>query len=307
VKVSVSGRLSSADLSPFLEFLKSAGAQADYSVSFPARLHGPISLQERIYSGGLGSQFLSGILLVSPLVENGASIGVAGSLAGISHVKETIILMKECGIRFHSDSLPFLSLTGRQGYSPPSEIIVHSSPYLSAFPLLAGALCGKATLKGSCDWQSHCEVFREFGAAVSMHRHEISVSASSLAGAQLEASELGEYLLHAMVLASASDGQTTISNLHSLPLRHQSRARKLARELGRMGARINEEKGGFTINGGKLIGAKVEPDGDASVAMACACAAVCASGTTTIMGAECVEKSYPGFFLGLESLGATVR
>jgi 3-phosphoshikimate 1-carboxyvinyltransferase len=109
------------------------------------------------------------------------------------------------------------------------------------------------------------------------------------------------------VLASAAEGQTRINDIDSLPLRHQSRARKLSRDLGKMGAKITEEKGGLTINGGKLAGAKVEPDGDAAVAMACACAAVCASGSTLIMGAECVDKAYPSFFSDLVSLGATVR
>jgi len=307
VKISVSGALSGKNLTPFLDFLKEAGAEAAYSASFPARVRGPVSLEEKLFPGGLGSQFLSGILLCAPLLGGGASLGIEGRVPGWQYAKETISMMKEYGIAFYSDASDFLALPGGQSYLPPSEASVPASPYLSSYPLLSGALSGKATVQGSCDWQSHVSIFREFGAGVSIRKHGISVSAGSLPGVEMDAADAGLFLPHALVLASASGGRTRINGLGLLPQRHQARAQKLSRELGKMGAKITEEKGGFTITGGKLAGAKVEPDGDAAVAMACAAAAVCASGPTTIIGAECVEKTYPGFFRDLVSLGAIVR
>jgi 3-phosphoshikimate 1-carboxyvinyltransferase len=307
VNVSVSGKLSEADLSPFLEFLKEAGAQAATSVSFPARLRGPISLQEQLYSAGLGSQFLSGVLLCAPLLPEGASIGIEGRMLGWQYVKETMIMMKEYGIEFFSDGQDFVSLPGGQAYLPPEEIKVPASPYLSSFLLLAGALCGKATLKGSCDWQAHEQLFSEFGASVSIKKHEISVSAGSLSGIELDAGEAGLLLPHAIVLACASEGESRINGVTLLPSRAQSRASKLCRELGKLGAKITEEKGGISITGGKLSGAAVSPDGDPAVAMALAAAAVSAHGKTTIEGAECIESTRPGFFRDLSSLGAIVR
>jgi len=307
MNITASSRLSGADLSPFLDFLTEAGAQASQSVSFPARVKGPISLEEKLYLGGLGSQFLSGLLLCAPLLPGGSSIGIEGGVPGWQYVRETMIMMKEYGIEFYSDTHDFLSLPGGQVYLPPENIRVPASSYLSSFLLLAGALSGKATLKGSCDWQSHDHIFRAFGAGVTIRKHEISVSAGSLSGIELEAEEAGLLLPHAIVLACASSGETSISGLASVPRRLQARVSKLCRELGRMGAKITEEKGGLSITGGKLAGAKVTPDGDAAVAMAVAAAAVCASGPTAIDGAECVERTYPNFFRDLVSLGAIVR
>lgn len=307
VNVSTSGKLSEADLSPFLDFLKEAGAQASQSVSFPARVKGPISLGERLYSAGLGSQFLSGLLLCAPLLPEGASIGMEGRMLGWQYVKEAMIMMKEYGIEFYSDGPDFISLPGGQPYLPPENITVPASPYLSSFLLIAGALCGKATLKGSCDWQAHGGLFSSFGAGVSIKKHEISVSAGSLSGMELEAADAGLLLPHAIVLACASEGESRIEGVASLPRRAQSRASKLCRELGKMGAKISEEKGGISITGSKLSGAAVAPDGDPAVAMAVAAAAVFAQGKTTIDGAECIERTYPGFFRDLSTLGAIVR
>jgi len=307
VKVSGSLRLSEKDLSPFFAFLNAAGAETSYSGSLPAGVKGPFSVQEQIYPAQLGPQFLSGILLCAPLLGQDASIGLEGSAPGWQHVKATISLMKEYGITFYSDKGEFLSLPGGQAYSPPEEIKVPSSPYLSSFLLLTGALSGKATVRGSCDWQSHDAIFRAFGAGVAIRKHEISVSTGSLLPAELDALEAGALLPHALVLASVANGKTKIGNLHSLPHRHLARASKLCRELGKMGAKIEREGDSYSIIGGKLVGAKIDHGKDAAVAMACAAAAVCAQGPTTIGDSEFVSRAYPDFFRDLVSLGAIVR
>ena len=307
VKISGSPRLSKKDLSPFFSFLGAAHVETAYDGSLPAGVKGPFSAEEQIYPGKLGSQFLSGILLCAPLLGQDASIGLEGSVPGWQHAADTILLMKGCGIDFYSDQGEFISLPGGQAYSPPDEIKVPSSPYLSSFLLLAGALSGKATVEGSCDWQPHSGLFSTFGAGVFIGEGGISVSTSSLSPAEIDAPAAGMLLPHALVLASVANGKTKIGNLHSLPRRHLLRAQKLCRELGRMGAQISREGDSFAITGGKLSGAKINPGNDAAVAMACAAAAVCASGPTTIIDSECVSGAYPDFFRDLSSLGAIVR
>jgi len=307
VKISGSPRMSKKDLSPFFGFFDAAKAEVAYGGSLPASVKGPFSAEEQIYPGQLGSQFLSGTLLCAPLLGQGASIGLEGAMPGWQYVRDTISFMKECGIHFHSDKDEFLSLPGGQAYSPPEEIKVPSSPYLSSFLLLTGALCGKATLHGSCDWQSYTGVFREFGAGVSIGKREISVSTGSLSPAEIDAPTAGMFLPHALVLASVASGKTKIGNLHSLPRRHLLRAQKVCRELGRMGAKIEREGDSFAITGGKLVGAKINPGEDPAVAMACAAAAMSAQGPTIINDSECVARTYPNFFRDLVALGAIVR
>ena len=307
VKISGSLRMSKKRLSPFFEFLNAAGAETTYAGSLPTGIKGPFSSEEQVYPGQLGSQFLSGMLLCAPLLAQDTSLGLDGGMPGWQHVKDTISLMKEYGITFYSDKNEFLSLPGGQAYSPPSEIKVPASPYLSSFLLLTGAISGKATMTGSCDWQSYEKIFQAFGAGVAIHKHEISVSTGSLSHAEIDAPEAGMFLPHALVLASVASGKTKIGNLHSLPRRHLLRATKLCRELGKMGAKIEREGDSFAITGGKLLGAKIDPHDDPAVAMACAAAAVCASGPTTINNSECVSRAYPNFFRDLVSLGAIVR
>ena len=61
------------------------------------------------------------------------------------------------------------------------------------------------------------------------------------------------------------------------------------------------------IEGGKsLAGANIDSHNDHRIAMACAVAALKASGKTTIRHAEAINKSYPDFYHHLAQLGANI-
>ncbi len=83
----------------------------------------------------------------------------------------------------------------------------------------------------------------------------------------------------------------------SLRVKESNRLEGLVNELRKMGAKIEPTADGFVIEGPtRLKGATVDGLGDHRVAMALAVAALVAEGETTIVGAECVAKTYPGFF-----------
>ena len=56
------------------------------------------------------------------------------------------------------------------------------------------------------------------------------------------------------------------------------------------------------IRGGRIRAGRVSAHGDHRIAMSLATAALRAEGPVTIEGAECVAKSYPGFFADLEKI-----
>ncbi|MFW5677456.1 MAG: hypothetical protein ACOCNL_14530, partial [Acetivibrio ethanolgignens] len=57
---------------------------------------------------------------------------------------------------------------------------------------------------------------------------------------------------------------------------------------------------GMIIHGGRpLHGAVIDPKADHRIAMSFAVAGLAADGTTDILGSECVDISYPGFWEAL--------
>jgi 3-phosphoshikimate 1-carboxyvinyltransferase len=98
------------------------------------------------------------------------------------------------------------------------------------------------------------------------------------------------------VAALAASGTTEIADAAELRVKESDRISALARELGKMGARIVERPDGMVIEGpAELQGAEVDSGGDHRVAMALAVAALRAAGETVIHDVACVATSYPTF------------
>jgi len=57
------------------------------------------------------------------------------------------------------------------------------------------------------------------------------------------------------------------------------------------------------VHGGQIQGGIVDACSDHRIAMAAGIAATVAKGPVTILGAECVEKSYPTFWQEYQRLG----
>lgn len=105
--------------------------------------------------------------------------------------------------------------------------------------------------------------------------------------------------------ACFAEGVTTISGAEELRVKESDRLRGTAKELGRLGASIEEAPDGLRIMGGKrLAGAAGRSYRDHRMAMTLGTAGLVASGTTSISGAEAASVSYPTFWSDLETLGA---
>jgi 3-phosphoshikimate 1-carboxyvinyltransferase len=105
------------------------------------------------------------------------------------------------------------------------------------------------------------------------------------------------------VAATQAAGTTFVRDAEELRVKESNRLEGLVAELRKMGAKIEATPDGFVIEGPtRLKGAVVDGRGDHRMAMALAVAAMVADGETTITGADCVSKTYPGFFDDLKTL-----
>lgn len=72
--------------------------------------------------------------------------------------------------------------------------------------------------------------------------------------------------------------------------------------LENIGIKAELRQDSLLIHGGKPSGGDVESWGDHRIAMAAAVAASACDSDIQISGAECVAKSWPGFFEDMDSL-----
>jgi 3-phosphoshikimate 1-carboxyvinyltransferase len=98
------------------------------------------------------------------------------------------------------------------------------------------------------------------------------------------------------VAAAFAEGTTRIEDAAELRVKESDRLAVMAKELGKMGAKITEFADGLEIQGGhSLTGAEVDSDTDHRIAMSLAIAALRAKGETAIHKAEAAAISYPTF------------
>ncbi|MFO0104454.1 MAG: 3-phosphoshikimate 1-carboxyvinyltransferase, partial [Cyanobium sp.] len=88
-----------------------------------------------------------------------------------------------------------------------------------------------------------------------------------------------------------------------LRVKETDRLAVMARQLGAMGARIEEFEDGMAVTGiTTLRGAAVDSETDHRVAMSLAVAALVAKGSTSLARPEAAAVSYPGFWDDLQRL-----
>jgi 3-phosphoshikimate 1-carboxyvinyltransferase len=109
------------------------------------------------------------------------------------------------------------------------------------------------------------------------------------------------------VAAVFAEGTTVIRDAGELRVKESDRLAVMASELNRMGARVTELPDGLEITGATpLVGTEVESHADHRITMSLAIAALNATGTTTIHGAQAAAISYPDFTTTLQQLIFTV-
>ena len=117
-------------------------------------------------------------------------------------------------------------------------------------------------------------------------RADLKIGYSALKGIEIK-EEMVPLLIDELpliaVVATQAQGKTLVSGARELRVKESDRIKAIVSELKKMGADIEEEEDGFTINGPtKLQGAVCESYNDHRIAMSLAVAALLAEGKTVI-------------------------
>ncbi|PJF44871.1 MAG: 3-phosphoshikimate 1-carboxyvinyltransferase [Phototrophicales bacterium] len=111
-----------------------------------------------------------------------------------------------------------------------------------------------------------------------------------------------------MVAATQAKGRTTVRDAKELRVKETDRIAVMAKELRKLGAKIEERDDGFSLNGPQLLqGAVVDGHDDHRVAMSLVIAGLSAQGETIVEDAGCIRDSFPDFVEVMQSLGAKIE
>ena len=261
--------------------------------------------------GDISSQFVSALLFVAPLTDRKTVVNVTTQLESKAYVSMTMDTQRLFGVDVKaSEDMSAYTVSG-QKYSP-AELTVEGDWSSAAFLLAAGAMSGGVTV-GNLNMESKqpdmaiLDVLGSMGAILDRHDSSIHVREATLKGLTLDMTDCPDLFPVVAALCATASGTSTLTGIRRLQFKESDRIAAMAEGLKRMGVRTALDEDTFTIEGGRPKGSMVSPHQDHRIAMAFTVLGLAADGETVITDAECVSKSYPGFWEDIESIGAEIR
>ena len=276
----------------------------------PLTITGPVKGGVCKIDGSLSSQLLTGLLMSLPLAENDSAISVT-NLRSRPYIDMTIKVLMDFGIKISNENYEQFIIPGKQLYNP-GNYKVEGDWSGGSFLLVAGAINGNLIVSGlqPDSSQSDAAILKALkyaGADIIVSSENIEVRKSKLIAFDFDATESPDLFPPLVALAAYCKGTTQIKGVSRLAHKESDRGASLTQEFGKMGINIKTEDDLMFVVGGKVKGARIDSHGDHRIAMAAAVAALGSLGTIFIDNAQCVAKSYPGFFDDLQNLGAVIK
>ncbi len=295
------GRLPQRPLAPLDEQLSRHGAVL---VKDGASLSCSGQLQSGEYTlpGDISSQYISGLLFALPLLQGDSVLHVTGNIESAAYIAMTEDALRLGGISFEKHGQTY-HIPGKQRYALPDRLRVEGDWSNAAFFLCAGAfspdgvtVTGLNTASSQGD-RAVAEILRRFGAKVLEKGDSITVSAGTLRGLTIDAAAIPDLIPVISVVAAAAEGETCITGAGRLRLKESDRLQTTAQLLTALGGDVTELPDGLVIRGKRtLFGGIADSCNDHRIAMSAAVAGCICENSVTVLGSDCVSKSYPRFW-----------
>ncbi len=303
-----SGRL---PLRPLDEYFRIFGEQGiEYAhpadANLPLTVNGTLRGKDFVLDGRVSSQYVTGLLFALPLLDAGSSITVRGDFESRGYADMTVDMLRRFGIRVQTVKDSFFIPVDRQ--YQPQNICIEGDYSQAAFFLVGGAAAGEVRIEGLCENSLQPDsaivpILRRMGADITWENNALIAKKSNLHGISADVSQCPDLTPPLAIAAAFAQGTTHITGAARLRIKECDRLSALAENLSRLGIKTTETQDSLSITGGIINGGEIDSFKDHRIAMAFAVAAAGARGAVTIRGAQCVEKSYPGFFEDFIALG----
>ena len=291
------GRLMERPLGPYEELFKEKGIFWELKDG-TLTVQGLLEPGEYRLPGNVSSQFFSGLLFALPLIGGPSAIIPTTMLESEAYITMTAQAMGEFGVEGAATmSLPPQYHTfGNQVYRL-AEVTVEADWSQAAFWYAAKALGSGVEVTG-LDVNS-----------IQGDRAIVDYAAvlSEAGDVEMDVSQCPDLVPALAAIAAARQGTTRLGNAARLRLKESDRLATTAAMVNALGGQAEELSDGLVIRGvPSLTGGTVDACNDHRIAMAAAIAASRCDGEVTVLGAECVSKSYPNFWEEYERLGGMI-
>ncbi|WP_273845697.1 3-phosphoshikimate 1-carboxyvinyltransferase [Rubrobacter calidifluminis] len=305
-------RMRERPVSDLVDALRALGVRVDYEEDegrFPIVVHGGgIPGGSVTVPGDKSSQFLSGLLLAAPYTREGLSLKVGGQLVSKPYVEITARMMRSFGGTLESFEGGYRVSPG--AYRARHYAVEPDASAASYFFAVAAATGGRIRVAGlppnaiQGDLR-FVHLLKRMGCQVAFDAGVVEVRGPErLRGIDADMGDISDTMMTLAAIAPFADRPTTMTGLGHTRHQETDRLSAVARELSRLGVRVEERVNSLRIIPGKdrrLRRGLVRTYDDHRMAMSFAVAGLVAEGIR-IENPGCVTKTLPGYFGLLEGL-----
>ena len=283
--IHMSGRLPSRPLSPLWEEMERMGCRLSRPTETTIRCEGKLLAGSYYIDGSISSQFITGLLFAAALMKSPCQVHVTGTLESRPYVDMTQQAMRLFGV----DSSNF-RFSGTQSFTSPKEITVEGDWSNSAFFLAARTLGSAVTVTNiHTNSKQGDRIIADLLPQLQSH-------------CTINVSDIPDLVPIMAVVAAAGNG-AVFHGIHRLRLKESDRVKSVIEMIEALGGKAEADHNTLTVYGTGLTGGTVDSANDHRIAMSAAIASTVCTGPVTILGAQCVSKSYPMFWEEFTRLG----
>ncbi len=310
VRLRGEGQLPNRPMRELFDALETLGASCaipDGARSLPAIVSGPLHGGTVRLDASRSSQFVSSLLLTLPTVKGDSTIDLVGPIVSEPYIAATLAVLRHHEVRVRRRGRRF-TIPGGQRYRNPG-LVVPGDASSAAYLWVAGAIAGgRVRVTGiPSEWPQAdlaiLELLRSAGASIRHSPDGAAVEGGALRGFTVNLTESPDLYPLAGVLAASIPEQSRILGAPHVVHKESNRRDGTVRLARAMGADVREQRDGLVIRGSahptrfRLRGLE-----DHRVVMSAAVGALIGDGASSIDDARAVSKSFPGFWMALESL-----
>ncbi len=281
----------------------------------------PIVVESRGLAGGkakmrgdVSSQFVSSILISSPLAEDETTLSVEGAVSR-PYIDATLYLSERFGIETDRTRYERFVIPGSQRYTS-HDFTVPGDFSSASFVVAATALLGGSVTINGLDPRVPqgdsliLEIAKGMGVEVQSKAGSLQIVSDGdrLRGGTFNLGDTPDLLPVVSVLALRCDSPVEIIGVAHARFKETDRIAIMAKELAKLGVHIEEKADGLKIEPPKkLRSALMDAHDDHRMFMAFSLASMLLPDGIPVIGVESLDVSYPGFLEDMKRIGARVR
>ncbi len=316
-KIDADSQLQARPMKELIDELIIAGADINSDNHYPLSISGSMRAGRYILPGNISSQYISALLLASPLLKGNSEIVAQLPVESQSYIDLTIEAMAKFGIEVitSKNEHEIIYTVHNDHYQSPGEVICEGDWSQASTWLALGSISTDVVgieglnMRSVQPDRAIMGALSIMGARAMRKTNEVYVRKDQMRPLNIDCSGCPDLTPALALMASVIPHTSKLRGLNRLKYKESNRIDAIVYTLESFGITCEFDDSSIIIHGGEIRAPKhvLNPFDDHRICMLQALLATKADGVCAIDNCEVVAKSYPSFFEDMAPLDLALR